>query len=78
MTKKYKLKGAANRFRKFMIREGVVFEVYDKVRRTGLRERMHTDVIISCGQTHFHFDAEGVYLGLEWDEMDVWEPRVGK
>lgn len=75
---KQALPGSANRFRRFFLREGVKFSVAEGTYPPFRNQEVPTALTINCGQTIFHFDKDGEYLGLEWDEMGCWDERIKK
>jgi hypothetical protein len=76
MKQKRKLPGSVNRFRRFFEREGVVFSVSESTVPPMKDKSVQVAFNIQSGQTCFFFDSAGEYLGLEWDDMGEWEPKV--
>ena len=73
----YKLPGPAGRIQALFVTEGVTHLV-EPVTESDHRwfgVPATCKWCISCGQTHFYFDASGEYVGLHWDEMGTWEPK---
>jgi len=65
---------AVARFKQFFMREGVSFFVHRNTSTPLGHPEVPSALRITVGQSHFHFDAAGRFLGVEWDEMGDWEP----
>lgn len=65
------------RFQAFFDEMGVVYEVYRDSRNHRIldRETLARCHVLTAGQSHFLFDLDGRYLGVEQDEMGGFFPR---